>query len=90
MWQALLWVFGIGAVILSVFFVVLLFKRKHVSQKPLKAAKYILIALVPLIWGIGRMVAESDAGRDKAGALAMLVLLLTAAASFLGDIRRDM
>ena len=90
MWQILFWVFGIGTIAGSILFFVLIIKRKNIGKKIVKAVKFVLIALVPLIWGIGRTIAESNAGRDKAGALAMLVLLLAAVASFFGDISRDL
>ena len=91
MWQVLLWVLGIGTIACSVFFVVLIAKRKNMSDKTVKAVKYILIALVPLVWGIGIVIAgKNEAGRDKAASLAMLILLLAAVAAFLGDIKKDL
>ena len=53
--------------------------------------KYVLIALAPLTWGIGVMVAgaQNATGRDKAATLMLLLLMLASAAAFLGDIRKD-
>jgi len=91
MWQVLLWVLGITIIACSVFFIVLIAKRKNFSDKIIKSVKYIFIALVPLVWGVGIMIAgANEAGRDKAASLAMLMLLLAAGAAFLGDIKKDL
>jgi hypothetical protein len=90
MWGILVWILGIGITALSVLFVVMLFKRKHVMNKSIKAVKYMLLALAPVIWVIGRVVTETDDGRDKTMVLTLLFILGAAGAAFLGDIKRDM
>ena len=90
MWGALVWILGLGITVLSVLFVVMLFKRQHVMNKPVKAIKFILLALAPVIWVIGRVVTETDDGKDKTMVLALLFILGAAAAAFLGDIKRDL
>lgn len=89
MWQILLWVIGIATIACSVFFIVLIAKRKNFSDKIVKSLKYIFIALVPLVWGVGRMTAGAD-DKYKAASLAMAMLILAAAAAFLGDIKKDL
>ena len=89
MWQALLWVAGIATAVVAIGAVVLIIKRQNLPKKAVLIPKYILIALAPLTWGIGTCVAESDPGREKASVIMMALLVLAAAAAFLGDIRRD-
>ncbi len=91
MWTFLLWLAGVGTVALSILFIVLILKRNNINKKMLLLVKYLLIALAPLTWGIGVMVAgaQNAAGKDKAATLMMLLLMLAAAAAFLGDIRKD-
>ena len=91
MWKFLLWLAGIGTCTLSILFIVLIIKRRNINKKMLLLAKYVLLALAPLTWGIGVMVAgaQNVAGRDKAASLMLLLLMLASAAAFLGDIRKD-
>ena len=91
MWFAILWVLGIGTIACSIFFVVLIAKRKSMSDKTVKAVKYVLIALVPLVWAIGIGIAgASEVGQNKAASFAMGILLLAAVAAFFGDIKKDL
>ena len=89
MWVILQWVLGIGIAVLSILFVVLIIRRESIEKKPILLIKYLLLALVPLTWGIGNCVAESDPGRYKAGCVGLLLLILAAAAAYWGDIRKD-
>jgi len=84
-WQVLLWLAGAGTVACAVGCIVLLARKRRFHGKAVKAVKYVFIALVPLVWGIGVMVAETPAGKDKAAAIGMLLLLAATAAAFLGD-----
>lgn len=86
MWNILLWVLGLGTAFFSGMFAFMIVKRKHIKRKSVLLAKYVFIAFVPLTWGVGTCVAQSDAGREKSACLGMLLLLFAAVAAILGDI----
>ena len=89
MWTVLLWILGVGTVAASILFIVLLFKNKQVRNKPVLMLKYICLALAPITLGLGRIVTDSDTGKDKAMCLGIFFLILTAAAAYLGDTKKD-
>ncbi len=90
MWSILIWVLGLGTIAVSILFVVMIFKNRSLRYKPLLALKYILLALSPLTLGLGRIVANTFTGRDKAMCLAILFLILSACSAYLADLKREL